>query len=423
MADGRPSEVAARVDGVYDIAVVGAGLVGAAAALGAAQLGLRVLLIDRAEPVWRPGHLGMDIRNVAVSPASQALLHDLGVWAEQQAVAYSHMRVWEERGTRVIEFDAADVQRGELGWILENGPLVAALWSRLRAHDGVTLQASDLLVGLELGDAAVELRMAPARIEEDGQPKAGSWTTRARLVVAADGARSVVRTLLDVALETFETGHHALATVVRTSSPHQGTAFQRFLLDGPLALLPGKHPQHCSVVWSQSPAAAERRAALSAQAFCSEITVATEKCLGEVEAVDERLVFPLQQQLVSSFHPVQRVLLIGDAARVLHPLAGLGANLGFEDVRDLLDQLEVLRPGIDPGARGLWHAFARRRRARGRLMLELMAGLRRIYGSSDPLLLWLRNIGVSWIDAAAPVKRQIIREALGLGPIARVSGQ
>jgi len=419
VAEGAPSGDRASATDLYDIAIVGGGLVGAAAGLGAALRGWRVLLLDRAEPVWEPGRLGMDIRNVAVSPASKALLDELGVWQEQQAIAYSHMRVWEEQGTRSIEFDAADVQRHELGWILENGPLVVSLWKRLRAHGGITVRAADRLVGLEPGPEAVKLHLK----EQGQQASAGARTARARLVVAADGARSAVRQLLDVPVETFDTGHHALATVIRTAKPHGSTAFQRFLLDGPLALLPGRHPRQSSVVWSQLPASAERRAALSEDAFCQEIASASENCLGAVEAVDRRLVFPLQQMLAASFNPAPRVLLVGDAGRVLHPLAGLGANLGFEDVHDLLNELGRLPPGADPGAAGVWLAFARRRRVRSRLMVDIMGGLRRVYSSNDPFLQWVRNLGVGLVDSSALLKRQIIREALGLGPLARVSGR
>jgi 2-octaprenylphenol hydroxylase len=141
-----------------------------------------------------------------------------------------------------------------------------------------------------------------------------------------------------------------------------------------------------------------------------------------VDAVDQRLVFPLQQMLARSFNPAPRVLLIGDAARVLHPLAGLGANLGFEDVRDLLSELSRVQPGSDPGTAAAWPAFARRRRVRSRLMIDIMGGLRRVYASSDPMLQWVRNLGVAWVDSTALLKRQIIREALGLGPLARVPG-
>ncbi len=418
MAESAPLDDRVSATDLHDIAIVGGGLVGAAAGLGAALRGWRVLLLDLAEPAWEPGRLGMDIRNVAVSPASKALLDELGVWQEQQAIAYSHMRVWEEQGTRSIEFDAAEVQRHELGWILENGPLVASLWKRLRAHGGITVRAADRLVGLEPGNETMKLHL-----KEQGQrASADARTAQARLVVAADGARSAVRQLLDVPVEAFDTGHHALATVIRTVKPHGGTAFQRFLLDGPLALLPGRHPQLSSVVWSQLPASAERRAALSEDAFCQEIASASERCLGAVEAVDRRLVFPLQQMLAASFNPAPRVLLIGDAGRVLHPLAGLGANLGFEDVRDLFNELGRLPSGADPGAAGVWLAFARRRRVRSRLMVDIMGALRRVYSSNDPLLQWVRNLGVGLVDSSALLKRQIIREALGLGPLARGSG-
>ena len=123
-----------------DVVVVGAGLVGAVAALGIARGGRSVMLFERERPVIRSGRFGMDIRNVAVSPASQKLLVDLGVWDGLQAAPFSGMQVWEEQGTESIEFSAADVARSELGWIVENGPTVAALWQALESQDGVSLR-------------------------------------------------------------------------------------------------------------------------------------------------------------------------------------------------------------------------------------------------------------------------------------------
>lgn len=390
---------------LFHVAVVGGGLIGAATALGAARRGFEVLLVEPNRPRAQPGRLGVEIRNVAVSPASRALLDDLGVWRDAMAAPYHRMEVWEERGTRAMLFDAADVNRDELGWIAENGPLAEALWEALEHHPAVTVAAARL-EGVEAGQDAVDLALEGGR-------------ARSRLVVAADGARSRVREALAVTVEAVDTGHEALATVIRTALPHQGAAYQRFLLDGPLALLPSRDPRLCSVVWSQSPDAAQQRRDLPERDFCQSIERAIQHRLGAVEAVDARLVFPLRQQLAASFNPLPRVLLVGDAARVLHPLAGLGANVGFEDVREVLAGLARLGPGSDPGTAGFWRSFDRQRRARGRMMLAAMGGLRRVYARGDPASQWLRNLGVGWLNRAGPIKRQIMIEAMGLGPVAR----
>jgi 2-octaprenylphenol hydroxylase len=143
-----------------------------------------------------------------------------------------------------------------------------------------------------------------------------------------------------------------------------------------------------------------------------------DNCLGAILETDQRVVFPLRQMLADSLNPQPRVLLIGDAGHVLHPLAGLGANLGFEDVRALLTVLRHLPAGGDPGAVGLWQVFARQRRARARLLIGLMATVQRLYAGTDPWQQLLRNTGVGWLNRLGPVKRQIIMEAMGLGPVA-----
>ncbi len=392
-------------DGPFDLAVVGGGLIGAAAALGAARLGRRVVLLDRARPQYRAGRLGMDIRNVSLSPASRSLLESLGAWPAGRPAPFVGMRVWEEQGTERIEFNACEVGRCELGWIAENGPLLDALWQALEAHDKVTLELGAGLEGIAESAAGLELSSANKTVE-------------ARLLVGADGARSAVRALSGVATATYPTGHHALVTVARAAQSHDGVALQRFLLDGPLALLPAPDPHLVSVVWSQAPAAAERRVRLGEDEFAAELGAAVEHQLGVIEAVDERFAFPLSQHLVASFNPAPRILLLGDAARALHPLAGLGANVGFEDVRDFLALLKRLPGAAEPASPGIRNRFARQRRTRSLLMLGAMTALRQVYAEADPYLQWLRILGVSLSARSAPLKRQVIREALGLGPVA-----
>ena len=392
-----------EMKGHAEVAVVGGGPVGAAVALGLADAGRRVVLTDRMRPQGQPGNLSADLRAMALSPASQALLAELDLWRRLRPTPYRLMRVWEERGTAQLRFDAAEVGRAELGWIQESGPLSEAAWARLAEHPKVEIL---------LGESPSVVKPKPSAVVL----QVGDRELSAALLIAADGAQSPVRRQLGVEAKAWDAQQVAVASVVYTSKGHAHTAWQRFLLDGPVALLPGVDAKAAALVWSQSPEAAARRMALDEAAFCAELTRATEACQGQVEAVDRRLSFPLAQSVASTFNPHHRVLLIGDAARVVHPLAGLGLNLGFEDVSGLL---RTAKGALDPGAPGLWRTFARRRRARALGMAHFLSALQGFYGLPQPAVGWLRNFGVRMVNNSASVKRQLITEALGLGPVAR----
>lgn len=396
-------QAAAQLNNEAEIVVVGGGPVGAAAALGLADAGRRVALIDRMRPPPQPGKFAADLRALALSPASQALLVQLDLWGRLVPTPYRTMRVWEERGTAGLRFDAAEAGRAELGWIQEFGPLCDAAWTRLAEHSNVELLLGELPSAVAPGRQAVTVQVQGRDLS-------------ARLLIAADGAKSPLRELLGVKTDFWDTDQVALASVVHTGKSHENTAWQRFLLDGPVALLPCAGAQTAALVWSQSLAAAARRLALDEAAFCAELTQATEACLGEVQAVDRRLRFPLVQSLARTFNPHHRVLLIGDAARVIHPLAGLGLNLGFEDAAAALG---TAKGALDPGAPGLWRTYARRRRIRSLSMVRFLSALQNLYGARQPAAAWLRNFGVRLVNNAAPIKRQLITEALGLGPIAQ----
>jgi len=386
------------------ILVAGAGPVGAVAALSLSERGYQVTLIDRSPPKAGISAFDTDVRNVALSPRSAALIQDLDAWPEQ-AAPYHRMRVWEERGSSALDFDAASVNRDELGWLVEVGPLLNRLWEKLEANDNI-----QVLLGMTKG-------VNPSRdgisltLDQLGAGKEGTIEVGADFLIACDGARSAVREALNLPLRHWRTGQMALTTVVRTQNPHSYTAWQRFLLDGPLALLPSKDPHLCSIVWSQSEANAEARAALTDAEFCRVLTRASEGCLGEVQAVGPRQVFPLNQQLAATAYPNERVLLLGDALRVIHPLAGLGVNLGFEDLQEML---HVVKPGTDLGVSGLWDKFARQRLLRSELVLRSLDGLRRLYAQDDPWLGLLRNTGVDWFGRRRWLQRKAIEEATGL---------
>lgn len=377
------------------IAIAGAGPVGAVAALALQQRGFAVTIIDRIKPMPGPHGLGMDIRNVALSRGSRQLIESLITWP-QQAGMFKTMHVWEQWGVNALNFDAAELGSDCLGWIAEVAPLLQALWQQLEANADIRVVLGDIQA-VETDATGVMVTVAEETLHAD-------------FLFAADGARSAVRNLLEVATDIWPTGQSALTTVVETEHSHEHTAWQRFLVDGPLAFLPSKHEHYSSVVWSQSPASLETNLGLADDEFSHRVGAALENRLGRIVQVAQRLSFPLQQQLARSAQPRPRILLIGDALRVVHPLAGLGVNLGLEDVSALLQRVDETTADLAPEC---FTKFARQRLLKSQLMLRIMAGLKTLYGQPAPLLSWIRNVGVGAVNQSDWLKRQIMIEALG----------
>ncbi|MEM7001929.1 MAG: FAD-dependent oxidoreductase [Pseudomonadota bacterium] len=387
------------------VVVVGAGLVGAASALGLARRGWQVTLLERQAPAVQRGALGLDIRNVALNPQSRGLLEALDVWPQAEVAPYHAMQVWEQWGQSRLNFSAADVGAEYLGWLVEASPLQVALWEACAAPDSGVEVVLGEMQALTVDAAGVHLQ-------------AGALDVRADFLLAADGGRSAVREKLNLARREYPVAQTALATVVRCSDPHGNVARQRFLTDGPLALLPTPVADQVSVVWSQSADLATERAHCDAEEFNRQLTKVSEACLGDIVAVDQRLTFPLAQQTVAGLLADERVLLLGDAARVVHPLAGLGVNLGFEDVLMLFDIAAADYPLY---GNPRWPEYIRRRHMRGRQLVALLHTLRRFYAQRGPLATLVRNTGVSALENMPALKAQLMREAMGRGPLSRVS--
>ncbi len=386
-----------------EILVAGGGLIGAAAALALSRRGLNVVLVDRGEPPITRGRLGFDIRTVALNPASVELLAELDVWRTFAPSPFSSVYVCEERGTRHIEFRAAEVDRTELGWIVEVSHSVAALWAALKCQSNLSIVTGNI-DGVTANTDVVRVQV-------------GGTYVMAQLLIAADGANSSIRTQLGVDTSRFQTQQTAIATIVETERDHGGVAWQCFQREGPLALLPlptraGRF--YSSVVWSQSDASAQQLMQLDDDAFTLRLGRSIDHRFGGVRALDARYAFELEQMVASSFQPAARVLLVGDAARVLHPLAGQGVNLGFEDLREVLRVVGTVAPK-DLGDEALWRGFARRRQLRADVMVRAMDAFAMAYRISDPTLNWLRNVTVDLLNAAPLLKRQLIREAMGFG--------
>jgi len=307
----------------FDVAVVGAGVVGSSAALSLAREGLRVAIVEAHEPTpWRAD--APDLRVYAFAADSQALLDSLGVWAgvaAARAQPYRRMRVWDAGAGGELCFDADALGRDCLGHIVEHGLLVDRLWAAVSRDPKIQRHCPDKLRELEHDDSGASL------VLDSGQ------RLRAKLVLGADGAASRVRQLAGLSTSEHDYGQRGLVAYVRTTRLHEDTCWQRFLPGGPLAFLPCGDGRS-SIVWTLAEAEAQRLLAIDDASFCAELTRAFDARLGEVTEVSGRQAFPLRRQLAREMlHG--RVALIGDAAHVVHPLAGQGVNLGLRDVATL----------------------------------------------------------------------------------------
>ena len=359
---------------VFDVAVVGAGVVGSAAALSLAGEGLRVAIVEAHEPKpWREDD--PDLRVYAFAADAREFMQSLGVWAgitSARAPAYRCMRVWDAAGGDELRFDADALGRECLGHIVENSLLVDRLWQRICREPAIARHCPDKLSGLAQEQDGVTLELA------SGQH------LRARLVLGADGAASRVRSLAGLAVSEHDYGQRGLVAYVRTEKSHEDTAWQRFLPTGPLAFLPCADGRS-SIVWTLPQAEAERLLAIDAADFCRELTRAFDARLGEVLEVSARAAFPLRRQLADQMLS-GRIALIGDAAHAVHPLAGQGVNLGLRDVAALREQVrEALANDRDFSAPHRLERWARMRASENALAAYSFETINRIF-SNDALL-------------------------------------
>ena len=397
-------EIAPRRRGAaLDVAVVGGGMVGAAAALALARAGFAVALLEaRAPAPWR-ADAEVDLRVVGLAPSSIALLGEMGVWTsirEARASAYRHMHVWDAASGASIDFDAAAEGRDMLGCIVENSLVQWTLWQALETAGVRRLCPAEVTAFESRGDR-IQLQLA------DGA------TLSAAVLVAADGAASPLRQLAGIGTRGRDYSQRAVVAHVGTERAHESTAWQRFLAGGPLALLPLADGRS-SLVWSLPEAEAQRVLALDDRRFCDELGAASDFRLGRITGTTPRAAFPLKLQLAQGYQ-AERFVLLGDAAHAVHPLAGQGVNLGLRDVVELRDTLlAARRAGQDIGMAHVLRRYARRRRSADTLDALGFDALARVYAWQWPPLVAARAIGVRLLDRLPPLKRRLSDHAAGL---------
>jgi 2-octaprenylphenol hydroxylase len=393
-----------------DVAVVGAGPIGLATALLIRRAGVpaaRITVFDRRVPSagQKAAELPLDLRVFALSRASERILRACEAWDEIAATrteAYERMHVWHAdvppHGGDALVFDAAEIGERDLGVIAENAVLQAALAAAAR-RAGIGFEEAEV-------ESLVQERAA-------GVLRAGGHDFRARLIVGADGAQSRVRELAGLGATRADYGQVAIVAMIATARPHEHTAWQRFLGDGTLAFLPLPDGR-CSIVWSLPTARAEKLLVAPPAEFIGALEEDFDGALGRLELVSERLKFPLWR--LSAEHYVSaRVALVGDAAHVVHPLAGQGANLGLLDAAALADVLEAgLREREDLGAERILRRYERWRRSENELMSAAIDAFDRLLARGSGRVAALAQRGMPLVNRTPLAKRVFIERALGL---------
>jgi 2-octaprenyl-3-methyl-6-methoxy-1,4-benzoquinol hydroxylase len=416
----------------FDVVIVGAGMVGAALATGLGRNGLNVALIDQAEPAGFQAELPPDIRVSAISAGSARYLEELGAWPAimaMRATTYTRLAVWDEtrhplsnvlpRKLADVTFDAGNLSASHLGHIVENRVTQQALWESASSQPSVTCFPGRTLTSLNSGTSTAQVTL------DNGE------TLESLLIVGADGANSRVRDLAGIGVRRNQYQQQAMVISARYQGPVEDITWQGFYPSGPRAFLPlhgaGNGESWASLVWYDAPASLARLKGLGDEQLMQEITRAFPAELPPLTHIEAKASFPIARQHAKTYVS-QRVVLVGDAAHTINPLAGQGVNLGFQDARCLQAQLrEAQRAGKDLADPGILAAYESQRRPANRRMMMAMDLFYHLFSNRTPPLHLLRNLGLGAAKAMPFARNQVARYAMGiddeLPPLARQIAQ
>jgi 2-polyprenylphenol 6-hydroxylase len=400
---------------LFDVLVIGGGPVGACAAAllarGGAVPPFKVAVLEPHRAAMPAQDAAIDPRVVAISRSSERILEAAGAWgAVRRLSAYERMRIWHESVPPIspgsLVFDAADVGEPNLGYIVENRVLQAALLDSFVSAGGRVEPAQ--FMGLRIGTESVA-------VETSG----GSLA--ARLVIGADGAQSAVRQAVGLTVDSSDYRQTAIVATVATERSHEKTAWQRFMRKGTLAFLP-LGDGTSSIVWSADNELAKVLLEVPSADFEGELDRASDRALGGTRLVSDRASFSLRS-LAAHRYAAQRVALIGDAAHVVHPLAGQGVNLGLLDAAVLAELLlDARREREDPGALRVLRHYERWRKSEVTFMRSAIDGFDRFLAHGRGPISRLAQKGLGWVNRSHELKRFFISRALGTaGELPRIA--
>ncbi len=385
----------------YDVIIVGGGMVGSTLAVALTeQANIKVALIEAHQATLMSEHDEPELRVSALTRASEMLLKNLNIWQQlmpNRISTFTDMKVWETTAKSPLHFDSAGIGEPLLGHIIENRHLQQACLARCSKIVNIDFLCPTKPVS----------RTGNMLILEDGR------VLTADLIVAADGAQSLLREWSGIASQGWDYKQTAVVCSVTTENSHNKTARQRFLPEGPLAFLPLADPHQCSIVWSNSTEEAELLCELNDDRFKDILGKAFESTLGEITNVSPRASFPLK--LRHADHYVEPgFALVGDAAHTIHPLAGQGVNIGLLDAATLAEiVLEAHHKGRNIGSLHTLNKYQRRRKADNLIMQLTMDAFKRAFGSDLAPIRWARRFGLQTVNKHDLLKKLFMRQAAG----------
>lgn len=383
----------------FDISIVGGGMVGAAIALALSQAGLQVALIERQSVSEFDSQSPADLRVSSINLASEAWLSQLGAWhalEKMRLCPYQRLQAFEQSHS-IVTFNAADIKRSHLGHIVENNLLQLALWQQFGAN--VRLFCPSSVTALQQTADSATLTL------DSGEQ------LRSKLVVAADGGNSQLRQLAGIGTNGWQYSQACLVALINTAYPQQDVTWQQFTPTGPKAFLP-LCGQQGSVVWYEEAARVKQLAALTPAQLTQQLLNAFPAQLGEVEVVASSW-FPLARMDANRYY-AGRVVLAGDAAHTINPLAGQGVNLGFADAKLLTELIiDARRHNSDIGSVSLLQSYQRKRKPANLLMMSAMDGFYQVFGNDITPLRKLRQLALSVAARSTMLKTLVARYAVG----------
>jgi len=384
-----------------ELVVAGGGLNGLLLGIACAGAGLDTAVVDREDPARMVGE-AFDGRASAIAYGSRLVFDGVGLWPAIAAEAepICEIRVADDASPLYLHYDHRDLGDEPLGYIVENRVLRRALIERVRALPNLTLLAPRTVAAMSAsaGRATVTL--------------AGGTVLATRLVVAADGKESPLRKAAGIGVVEWHYPQTGIVTTVQHERPHAGIAIEHFLPAGPFAILP-MTGNRSSLVWTEAAGLAPRLLALPEAEFAAELRARFGGFLGTVEPVGPRWAYPLALMQAERY-TARRLALLGEAAHVIHPIAGQGLNIGIRDVAALAEAIvDARRLGLDIGDDSVLERYQRWRRADAVLMAAVTDGLNRLFSNTIPPVRLARDVGLAIVNELPPLKRMLMRHAMG----------